>query len=150
MRQRDEATTTGLPCDTFVINSVFRVETGGWGEIRTHGTLAGTPVFKTGALNRSATHPLGEIKRMELPVSRTDSGLAPNWQQRVSGSTECGEGGFNRGRCIRESYSGPSINALCVWLFGPVASPSRSASAASRMRLRRDPPRTCARLRALL
>src|SRR5690349_3307830 len=30
---------------------------GGWGEIRTHGTLAGTPVFKTGALNRSATHP---------------------------------------------------------------------------------------------
>ena len=31
---------------------------GGWGGIRTHGTLAGTPVFKTGALNRSATHPL--------------------------------------------------------------------------------------------
>jgi hypothetical protein len=30
---------------------------GGWGEIRTHGTLAGTPVFKTGALNHSATHP---------------------------------------------------------------------------------------------
>ena len=30
---------------------------GGWGGIRTHGTLAGTPVFKTGALNRSATHP---------------------------------------------------------------------------------------------
>src|SRR5258707_5224255 len=26
---------------------------GGWGEIRTHGTLAGTPVFKTGALNHS-------------------------------------------------------------------------------------------------
>jgi hypothetical protein len=31
--------------------------TGGWGGIRTHGALAGTPVFKTGALNRSATHP---------------------------------------------------------------------------------------------
>jgi hypothetical protein len=31
---------------------------GGWGGIRTHGTLAGTPVFKTGALNRSATHPI--------------------------------------------------------------------------------------------
>jgi hypothetical protein len=29
----------------------------GWGGIRTHGTLAGTPVFKTGALNHSATHP---------------------------------------------------------------------------------------------
>ena len=30
---------------------------GGWGGIRTPGTLAGTPVFKTGALNHSATHP---------------------------------------------------------------------------------------------
>ena len=30
---------------------------GGWGEIRTHETLAGLPVFKTGAFNRSATHP---------------------------------------------------------------------------------------------
>src|SRR3954470_18463093 len=31
---------------------------GGWGEIRTHGTLAGPAVFKTAALNHSATHPL--------------------------------------------------------------------------------------------
>jgi hypothetical protein len=30
---------------------------GGWGGIRTHGRVAPTPVFKTGALNRSATHP---------------------------------------------------------------------------------------------
>ena len=30
---------------------------GGWGGIRTHGGLAPTPVFKTGALNHSATHP---------------------------------------------------------------------------------------------
>jgi hypothetical protein len=30
---------------------------GGWGGIRTHGDVAATPVFKTGALNRSATHP---------------------------------------------------------------------------------------------
>src|SRR5262249_4328184 len=29
----------------------------GWGGIRTHGGLSPTPVFKTGALNRSATHP---------------------------------------------------------------------------------------------
>ncbi len=36
-----------------VANSKF----GGWGGIRTHGELAPTPVFKTGALNRSATHP---------------------------------------------------------------------------------------------
>jgi hypothetical protein len=30
---------------------------GGWGGIRTHERLAPLPVFKTGALNRSATHP---------------------------------------------------------------------------------------------
>jgi hypothetical protein len=30
---------------------------GGWGGIRTHGELSPTPVFKTGAFNRSATHP---------------------------------------------------------------------------------------------
>jgi hypothetical protein len=32
--------------------------TGGWGGIRTHGTLARTAVFKTAAFNRSATHPV--------------------------------------------------------------------------------------------
>jgi hypothetical protein len=30
---------------------------GGWGGIRTHEGLAPLPVFKTGAFNRSATHP---------------------------------------------------------------------------------------------
>jgi hypothetical protein len=34
-----------------------RTETGGWGGIRTHETREGLPVFKTGAFNRSATHP---------------------------------------------------------------------------------------------
>jgi hypothetical protein len=34
-----------------------KISNGGWGGIRTHGELAPTPVFKTGALNRSATHP---------------------------------------------------------------------------------------------
>jgi hypothetical protein len=34
-----------------------RVFFGGGGGIRTHGTLASTPVFKTGALSRSATPP---------------------------------------------------------------------------------------------
>ncbi len=33
------------------------IEFGGEGEIRTHGARKGTPVFKTGALNRSATSP---------------------------------------------------------------------------------------------
>ena len=36
---------------------VKSAENGGWGGIRTHETLAGLPVFKTGAFNRSATHP---------------------------------------------------------------------------------------------
>ena len=30
---------------------------GGWGEIRTHELRKESPVFKTGAFNRSATHP---------------------------------------------------------------------------------------------
>jgi hypothetical protein len=33
------------------------IHLGGSGEIRTHGWLAPSPVFKTGALNRSATLP---------------------------------------------------------------------------------------------
>ena len=33
------------------------LENGGWGGIRTHGGLAPTAVFKTAALNHSATHP---------------------------------------------------------------------------------------------
>lgn len=42
-------------CETKALrlNTLF----GGRGGIRTHGTLAGTPVFKTGALNHSATLP---------------------------------------------------------------------------------------------
>src|SRR6188472_3753500 len=48
-----------------MIEAARRIETsqsstsvyGGRGGIRTHGTLAGTPVFKTGALNHSATLP---------------------------------------------------------------------------------------------
>ena len=39
--------------------NAFARASGGWGGIRTHGGLAPTPVFKTGAFNRSATHPSG-------------------------------------------------------------------------------------------
>ena len=49
-------------------------ETGGWGEIRTHGTLAGTPVFKTGALNHSATHPEQEN---QAKTNRGEQGELP-------------------------------------------------------------------------
>jgi hypothetical protein len=37
---------------------------GGRGEIRTHERLAPLPVFKTGALNRSATLPMPELLRL--------------------------------------------------------------------------------------
>ncbi len=50
---------------------------GGWGEIRTHGDVAATPVFKTGALNRSATHPHLARSDTEMRMRgqiRTDAG----------------------------------------------------------------------------
>jgi hypothetical protein len=37
---------------------------GGRGEIRTHETLAGLPVFKTGALNHSATLPAQQLQTL--------------------------------------------------------------------------------------
>jgi hypothetical protein len=41
---------------------------GGWGGIRTHERLSPLPVFKTGAFNRSATHP----KAADAGGSETD------------------------------------------------------------------------------
>jgi hypothetical protein len=46
---------------------------GGRGGIRTHGTLAGTPVFKTGALNHSATLPL--LRHQALGGQEIKNGL---------------------------------------------------------------------------
>jgi hypothetical protein len=58
---------------------------GGWGGIRTHGELPPTPVFKTGALNRSATHPewCGE-KNIILDLARHDFTRddEPLWRRR--------------------------------------------------------------------
>jgi hypothetical protein len=50
---------------------------GGRGGIRTHGTLAGTPVFKTGALNHSATLPSLELKHLARPLRRGKGPLPP-------------------------------------------------------------------------
>ncbi len=44
--------------DPSKINGLF---SGGSCEIRTHGGLTSSPVFKTGALNRSAKLPVGDI-----------------------------------------------------------------------------------------
>jgi hypothetical protein len=40
---------------------------GGWGGIRTHETVSRPPVFKTGAFNRSATHPSLLVARRPIP-----------------------------------------------------------------------------------
>ena len=53
---------------------------GGRGGIRTHGTLAGTPVFKTGALNHSATLPLQRhqaLRRRKIKNAVNKSGPWP-------------------------------------------------------------------------
>ena len=54
--------------------------TGGWGGIRTHGGLSPTPVFKTGALNHSATHPIW--KKLRLAHSKRLAYLAAYPAQR--------------------------------------------------------------------
>jgi hypothetical protein len=46
--------------DSFQTN-LSNSRSGGEGEIRTRGGIATTPVFKTGALNRSATSPLLKV-----------------------------------------------------------------------------------------
>ena len=51
--------------------------TGGRGGIRTHGALAGTPVFKTGALNHSATLPSEEDQSLIGDRVRTQCERGP-------------------------------------------------------------------------
>ena len=77
-----------VPADRYAFSDWLLI-VGGRGEIRTHGTLAGTPVFKTGALNHSATLPrcnaarrnpmvdaLRPCKRASLWVSGCGGGVA--------------------------------------------------------------------------
>jgi hypothetical protein len=54
----------------------FLAFSGGRGGIRTHGTLAGTPVFKTGALNHSATLPAQEFRDLAETLPWRKSGPA--------------------------------------------------------------------------
>ena len=55
--------------------------TGGRGGIRTHGALAGTPVFKTGALNHSATLPVSPSCGIARRNARCPCGahVVPMW-----------------------------------------------------------------------
>ena len=92
---------------------------GGWGGIRTHETLAGPPVFKTGAFNRSATHPRQEHcvdpvarrtrttaganrpvgRQAELPPGLLLHGRRRN-KRGVAGSPELGSGDLGRRRFV--------------------------------------------------
>src|SRR5215475_4071001 len=89
-----EGDLSGLPSD------------GGRGGIRTHGTLAGTPVFKTGALNHSAT----------LPQQATSITLRKEYQERVG---RLGTG--PNARCEsadpqrRHSGGGPVAPRSAIW-----------------------------------
>jgi hypothetical protein len=63
---------------TAVPLQVFQEVVGGRGGIRTHGTLAGTPVFKTGALNHSATLPSLEDQALSRAGLRAQRELGTN------------------------------------------------------------------------
>ena len=55
------AKTTPKKTLAFIINNLLTSSLpkgGGWGGIRTHETVSRLPVFKTGAFNHSATHPV--------------------------------------------------------------------------------------------
>jgi hypothetical protein len=72
---------------------VFSMASGGRGGIRTHGTLAGTPVFKTGALNHSATLPAQEFQSLSVGLARTQCERGSNLDPIPSFCEEaCGEG----------------------------------------------------------
>ena len=45
-------------CVSWIASDLYGGDNGGGGEIRTHGRVTPTAVFKTAALNRSATPPL--------------------------------------------------------------------------------------------
>jgi hypothetical protein len=58
---------------------------GGWGGIRTPGGREPTPVFKTGALNHSATHPASKIMYLANQLDGKNLKLVPSWHP-TSGS----------------------------------------------------------------
>ena len=70
---------------------------GGRGGIRTHGTLAGTPVFKTGALNHSATLPFQRQQALSKREIKNDLRTGPNVDPRLQVSRKRAAG-RDRGR----------------------------------------------------
>ena len=64
----------GLSAAITVVQAIENHKSGGEGGIRTPGTLSGTPVFKTGAINHSATSPANA----DLPKEPADAWLVYN------------------------------------------------------------------------
>src|ERR1700729_4313172 len=62
-----------LMCHVWTCKDTYGLAGGGRGGIRTHGTLAGTPVFKTGALNHSATLP--SLRHQSLGGAKIKNGV---------------------------------------------------------------------------
>jgi hypothetical protein len=76
--------------------------TGGRGGIRTHGTLAGTPVFKTGALNHSATLPMARHQAFGGgKIKNGRNRIAPGPQVRAQPSSHLAEFAKRRGPRLR-------------------------------------------------
>lgn len=86
---KEEVSTKGTPQRTGFHQAlkddlVRSLPCGGWGGIRTHGTLPRTLVFKTSSLNRSDTHPFclpmekaGTAPDTDSPVGRQAVKLRP-------------------------------------------------------------------------
>jgi hypothetical protein len=73
---------SSYPSRAAIARSVWTQQTtGGRGGIRTHGTLAGTPVFKTGALNHSATLPSLRYQRLTQSLLEQAGNKIPVWTQ---------------------------------------------------------------------
>ena len=67
-------------------------DSGGGGGIRTHGTISRTPVFKTGALNRSATPPddcFAFLKHRKTVKHNTQSTRVQSLSERLLSSFSC-------------------------------------------------------------
>ena len=94
---------------------------GGWGGIRTHETLAGPPVFKTGAFNRSATHPLSEIRylhRLQKATRRIAKRLhcsTIDWKRALQATRGRIREACTRRRCAQSSRR--RVKMVRAWLF---------------------------------
>src|SRR5687768_3465427 len=95
---------------------------GGWGGIRTHETVARLPVFKTGAFNRSATHPSRNFSHIAMVGQGVQPELPPNCHPQRS-----------RYVSLAMYLSGPWGEIVMVWMMKlPALANSSALARASR------------------